>query len=418
MLKTSVNYYEEQMRKPLFALRLKDLFKIYTETESSGLQTIYNFTLISDFFPYTPHAPHHNIPLYIADLIDTDEYEMLYSLCNTTVTTGVNQCELSYRIMDFYGERKILNEYKDMIYRWDADVSDYMSIVSRIKDAVFNVYYANLYKWCNLMKSCILEFNPLWNVDGTESTVRTLEQDGTETRTKTGTETDRTTGTETTEKTGTETTTKRGTVSDDSSDDYFEELDGSDAVAHTGTETTAYTGSEIDTLSGSDSVTQTGTIMHGTQKTTTESDTFYNTEKVTDTYNTPTTTLYGKSDTKAFSNRSDTVTDNKTDTTTYGKQMTSSRTIDADTSYNTTDTLTHAVEDELTHNTTSTLTHNTSDALLRDLLDTERITKERHGNIGVTTTTSLLEEFRAYVDFNIMDIIAKDIVNAITEGVY
>jgi hypothetical protein len=51
-------------------------------------------------------------------------------------------------------------------------------------------------------------------------------------------------------------------------------------------------------------------------------------------------------------------------------------------------------------------------------LDTERISKERHGNIGVTTTTKLLSEFREYVNFNIMDIVAKDIVNTITEGVY
>lgn len=420
MLKTSANYFEEQKHKSLDVLKLKDLFKLYVETESNGLQPIYNLILIADFLIYHPGNESPTIPSYFRNnILNTPEYACLYELCGVSGTSlEVNQCMLSQLMYDNFGERKIQDKYKKDISTWDASIDDYMSIVSNMKLAINAVYHNNIYKWCNLMKSCILEFNPLWNVDGTETTTRTLEQDGTETRTKTGTETDKTTGTETTARTGTETDKKTGSVDDTMSDDYFDELDGSDAIAKTGTETTTYNGSELDTLSGSDSTTQSGTIMHGTQKTTTESATFYDTEKVTDTYNTPTTTLYGKSDTKTFNNRSDAITHNTTDTTTYGKKTTSSRTVNKDTTYNVTDTLTHNTEDELTHNTTNQTTHNTTDALLRDLLDTERITKERQGNIGVTTTTKLLQEFRDYVNFNVMDVIVKDVVNAITEGVY
>lgn len=289
-------------------------------------------------------------------------------------------------IYDNFKDRKILDKYIADFDIWEGTEDDYNYIHAIISHDVQNCIIKNRYKWGNLMKSTALDFNPLWNVDGVDEIVRTLERDGTESRAKTGTETDAKTGTETNSKTGTERDAKTGT----------------ETTTRTGTETTGYNGRELNTLSGSDSTTQTGTITHGTQKTTTESNTFLDTEKVTDTFNTPTTTLYGKSDQKSFMDRSDTLTLNTTDTLTH----------------DTTDTITHGTTDTLTHATTDTLTHNTNDVLTLDTVDTERTRHERHGNIGVTTTTKLLEEFREYVNFSIMDIVAHDIVNTITEGVY
>lgn len=336
-----------------------------------------------DYFYFSTDNENHTYEVLLQEYLKTTHnFPMIDFL-----TGGDNVVlDIASNIFVNYGNRKLNESMYDYIIHWDGSHDDYVSILDSVLASFILVYKNNAYKWVNLFKSSLLEFNPLWNVDGVDEIVRTLERDGTESRAKTGTETDAKTGTETNMKTGTERDAKTGT----------------ETTTRTGTETTGYNGRELNTLSGSDSSTQTGTIMHGTQKTTTESNTFLDTEKVTDTFNTPTTTLYGKSETKSFTDRSDTLTLNTTDTLTH----------------NTTNTLTHGTTDTLTHATTDTLTHNTNDVLTLDTVDTERTRHERHGNIGVTTTTKLLEEFRQYADFNLLDLISKEFVNAVTEGVY
>ena len=371
---------------------LKDIMCFKLPVDSPVGYTIID-VLLRDYMYYTGGGNY----FYFSSDNDNYAYEVLLQeyLKTTHVfpmadfltgNTPYNALDIASNIFINYGNRKLNESMYDNLIHWDGEHDDYVSILDTVLSSFILTYKNNAFKWVNLFKSSLLEFNPLWNVDGVDEIVRTLERDGTESRAKTGTETDAKTGTETNAKTGTETDAKTGTETD----------------AKTGTETTGYSGSELNTLSGSDSSTQTGTIMHGTQRTTTESDVFYDTEKVTDTFNTPTTTLYGKSETKSFNNRSDTLTLNTSDTITH----------------NTTNTITHGTTDTLTHATTDTLTHNTNDVLTLDTVDTERTRHERHGNIGVTTTTKLLEEFRQYADFNLLDLISKEFVNSVTEGVY
>ena len=50
--------------------------------------------------------------------------------------------------------------------------------------------------------------------------------------------------------------------------------------------------------------------------------------------------------------------------------------------------------------------------------NTRKDTLKRSGNIGVTTSQQMLESERAVANFSIAKIIAKDVANAITKGVY
>ena len=284
-----------------------------------------------------------------------------------------------------YGNRKILKKYFNDFEVYENINSNFAYLVRQIMDDIKLCVDSNLYKWSQLLKSTVLEFNPLWNVDGTETTTRTLEQDGTVTNARSGTLQNAHSGTDgqqqsisgTYGKTGTETDAKTGTNTD----------------VHTGTDTVVDSGTVGVQHSGNDTTTN--------SKTTTEGTTFYDTDKSVLTRNTndTTTTNMQKTDTK-----------NLSDSTTFGETNTLT--------HNTTDSESKTVQTTDTYNSSNTETRNLSDLETRDLLDTERIILERHGNIGVTTTTKLLQEFRDYVNFNVVDIIAKDIVNSITEGVY
>ena len=286
-----------------------------------------------------------------------------------------------------FGYRKLFSYYFDDYASWDGSSDDYYYVGRRLDTDLKNCIRMNRYKWTNLYKSMILEFNPLWNVDAVEETTRTLEQDGT-------IETDRT---------GTDTTAHSGTITDAKSGKDTISNTGTDTTAYSGSETTAYSGSESDTLSGQDTVTKGGSVQEETANTTTESgDLFVATVKTTAPSDTE-TTVYGKSNTKSFTNRNDTKSfTNRQDQRTL----------------NTEEETAFASQNQRTHNDTDTLTHNTNDTVTRDLLDTERIVLERHGNIGVTESTKLLSDFRNYVSFNLAEIIAHDIANSITQGVY
>ena len=117
--------------------------------------------------------------------------------------------------------------------------------------------------------------------------------------------------------------------------------------------------------------------------------------------------------TKAFTNRQDQETKNLTDTTTLLN----------------TDTTTHGKTNITTNNTTDTETHNTKETTTYggrntqtiDTLDTERVRLERHGNIGVTTTTKLLTELMEMATNPLMDfvdIVARDILSTFTLSTY
>ena len=352
-------------------------------------------------------------------------------------TTWFNNSEVWYHFLDDILNEWLYNNYKDRLFKhelvnlfeapfdnychystedgWMLDniySSDYSYLQNRISEICHNVFLSNQEKYKKLFDAMTLEFNPLWNVDGTETTVRTLERDGSIVNAKAGNDA--------TAKSGNDALVRTGTITDAES--------GTTALAHTGTitttdsgtDTTAFEGSETDTKNGVHTSVITGGEINKKYEGTTDSTTLLQTGKDVTTYgdddtsNNKTTTDTDTNVTNVHAytnNRRDIETKNltnlqtnaNTDTTTHGK----------------TNTNTRDATDTQNYNSTDTTTYNSSNTETIDTVDTERTTLERHGNIGVTTTTKLLTELVDYAQyFNYVDIVSKDLINAICEGVY
>lgn len=303
-------------------------------------------------------------------------------------------------IFNNYSKYDFLPKITEFFTFDDFSETDREYMRTYINGIVENLLLKNAEKYEKLFTAMTAEFNPLWNVDGTETTIRTLERDGTETTAKTGTVTDATTGTETTATTGTDETVRTGTETDAKS--------GYDSLGKTGTVATAKTGTETTKGTGTDTTVKNGqenkTI--DTSKASFNSSTLQPTESVTDD------TQYTNIQEQETKDLTDTLTHNTTDTTTHNTTDTQNYNSSNTLTRNTTDTRTANLQDQTTHNTTDTTTHNTTDQLTLDTIDTERIEHIRQGNIGVTTTTKLLTEyvdFAEYVDF--IKTISHDIVS-------
>lgn len=291
-------------------------------------------------------------------------------------------------------------------------VNDYEALSLEISNICHNVFLANQEKYKKLFEAMTVEFNPLWNVDGTEETVRTLERDGTIQNAKTGNDATAKSGYDSMEKTGTVTDAESGTTATAHT--------GTITTTDTGTDTTVYTGTESNTRNGARTNAKTGGKTTIESESTTDALDFLNVKKTVESYTDGVTIPDGEietetytnlADVKTFNQRQDQVTKNlsnlqtnaNTDTTTHGKS----------------DTTTHNTTDKQNYNSTDTTTYNSNNTETIDTLDTERTTHERHGNIGLTTTTQLLTEYVDYAQyFNYVDIVAKDLINAICEGVY
>ena len=248
---------------------------------------------------------------------------------------------LTAHIYQNYKDRIIYDRYSDMFTGWNES-EDFEVFVGMIEETIKTTLIGNKEKYRKIFEAQFLKFHPEWNVDGEEITERILNQ--------TGTVNDQKTGDDTTTRTGNETDTKSGT------------------------ETTTRTGSETNT--------ETGSTTETTSRTTYDSPTFYDAEKVTTTPNqaTDTKTYNQVTDTAAFNNRTDTHT------------------------YNT-------VKDKTDYNNTNVNT--------RNLQDVEKTIYTRHGNIGVVSTVSLLKEYVELAEqINFLDIVAKDVVNSITYMTY
>lgn len=376
------------------------------------------------------------IPRYIKDLInrenacksflphnrvyDSEQWYIFISSCIDFVFNRGDAAEktdaLTSYIYKFFKERKLFDDwfYENVEIFEENDLDYYYDAIKEIIDALF---VSNNYKYHGLFESTILEFNPLWNVDGVETTTRTLEQDGTIETTDTGTNTLEKTGTDTLASTGTDTNKRTGT-------DTLAET-GTDTNAHTGSQTTNETGTDANAHTGTQSTTRDAdndtTRDEISQDTTSNSpfndNAFYNAEKRDGNVNISENNVIDESDVTTF-NDTNTETKNLTNQTTYNDTMTETKNLQDQRTYNVTDTDTKNLQDARTLDLTDTETRDLTNLMTRDLLDTERIIIERHGNIGVTTTTKLLSEFREFVFFNFLDHVAHDVVNAISYGVY
>lgn len=301
----------------------------------------------------TKYAPQHIKDIFIrgnnlgvSSLIPEDfnteiDDNWIYYLMQHSKYMGVDTDILTHYIFEHFASRRFYDRYEDMFYNWN-EATDFDLFTELISDTIYSTLKNNAEKYRKIFEAQFLKFHPEWNVDGVETTTRTLDQTGTDTNKKTGDDTATRTGNETDAKTGTETNTK------------------------TGNETDAKTGEMTET----------------TAKTTFDSSTFYDTEKVTTTPNqaTDTHTYNQVADTLSFTNR--------TDTHTYNQ-----------------------VKDKTDYNSTDTET--------RNLHDREVTIYERHGNIGVVSTVRLLQEYIELAEqVNFTATVASDIVNAITYMVY
>ena len=252
-----------------------------------------------------------------------------------------NDCSnLFNKIYNDYGDRIVFDEFFEYIVDgWTNTAEEYESIHEHMVNNIIKCIIENRYRWGNLMKSCLLDFNPLWNVDGVTGEIRET--------THTGKDTNSHKGKDTNSKKGYDTNVKSGN----------EQLD--------------YNGSKTNTKGGNDITT--------TSNTTTESSDFYDATK--------NDTDYGQTDTETFDNRNDKKTYNN-------------------------------VQEKIDYNSSTENEYNSSLERLLDLKDKDLFMQIKQGNIGVTTTTKLLNEFRDYVNYNLLNVIAKDVVSDIAKGVY
>ena len=267
--------------------------------------------------------------------------QWIYYLMQTDTYMLKQTDMLTAYIFQNFKERVLLDRYSDMFTDW-KESEDFETYTGLLEETIKTTLIGNKEKYRKIFEAQFLKFHPEWNVDGEEITERTLNQTGNVTDEKTGDDSTTRTGNETDEKTGTESSTR--------------------------------TGSESDTESGSTTET--------TAKTSYDSNTFYDAEKVTTEPNQAATTKQYNNvkDERSFNGRKDTHT------------------------YNT-------VKDKTDYNSTNTNT--------RNLQDVERTVLIRHGNIGVVSTVKLLQEYiQLAEEVNFLDIVARDVVNSISYLTY
>lgn len=385
---------------------------------------------------------------------------------------NVNLTALGVNIMRNYHSRYlqdylILNNPNDTI----ANISDTIKYLTNV---------LNRYKYSKLYATLNFDYNPIWNVDGTEIT----EHLGTDTSTNVGSGTQAHTGKDTTTSTNNQTSTNVE----------------SGTHAHTGTDTTTITNNQSSTMGGSDStsdtlhtdvtsnnVSKTNTQLKNSTNTNTSTDFSYGAGETTSTIDLSQKgklTLNGGFDSSDYGNIKnggnidittnanklvdsnleisdnlnhggvtetktgghsestvaaaddnytlssgnadenyveyegiDTTDTSQTSNVTYGKTETITQTENNQIAYNTvntdenttTETITNTANNQIDYNTLNT-TNNTNTET-KNYNSSDRVT--RQGNIGVTSTQSLIEQERTISMFSLYDVIAKDIVDFI-----
>ena len=235
--------------------------------------------------------------------------------------------------------------------------------------------------WEELYKTTQYEYNPIWNVDGTViedrdlsgTDYRTDDHTTTRTHTDTITRTHNDTDTITHGKTDTTTHGLTDTITHGKTDTTTHGLTDTidESVYGYNSTTKAPSAQKIDAQSGTTTVAESGTTTDAQSGTTTVA-------------------------------QSGTTTDAQSGTTTVAESGT---TADAHTG-----TITDAHTGSITDADTGTINHDTSDS--------GTITTTRQGNIGVTSTQSLIQEQREVVKLNIIDVIIKDFADRFCLKVY
>lgn len=271
---------------------------------------------------------------------------------------------------------------------------------------VTGIMEKNRYKFDNLYRTTIQDYNPIDNYDRTEETGITLIGSNNNTtisestNVKTGSETDNTTGSISNTKTGSETDNTTGSISNTKSGNtelaktgnMLEESMDSGTETHTqnvNTETTAQTrafnSGLIDTAKNKTATPTSNTDILSFDNRKNLKSTGYNGYKETETYN------------------------NITDVSTYDN-------LNHETTHNETDTLNYNnMKRETTFNNVTDTNNQTSTAEER-VSNTTTTTSKIHGNIGVTTTAQMLEGERELSEFDFIDVVYRTVIGELSCG--
>ena len=271
---------------------------------------------------------------------------------------------------------------------------------------VTGIMEKNRYKFDNLYRTTIQDYNPIDNYDRTEETNVAVDGNNSNTtisestNVKTGSETDNTTGSISNTKTGSETDNTTGSISNTKSGNtelaktgsMTEESMDSGTETHTqnvNTETTAQTrtfnSGLIDTAKSKTATPTANTDILSFDNRKNLKSTGYNGYKETETYNDIT-------DVSTYDNLNHQTTHNVTDTSTYNN-------LKRETTFN-------DVTD--TNNQTSTAEGTVS--------NTTKTTSKIHGNIGVTTTAQMLEGERELSEFDFIDVVYHTVIGELSCG--
>lgn len=259
---------------------------------------------------------------------------------------------------------------RELIYDNTSVDSD---LINEITGRNTRLIVRNKQKYDHLYKLFNLDYNPIWNVDGTETTQRELTNNS--------------------ETSGTTTSTLTHNTKTENSNRDTMTYDTTDRMTYNSGVTT----SDSDTINRTD--TRTDNLSENTEdnkaRTTFDTSTFYDTDKTT----------FTKTNTGTSGNV-ESVSDIKTGSESKTGNDTGTKT----------GTETRSITGEVTN--TGTDSTSTTNSGLVDGSTNENITLTRQGNIGVTTTQKMALEEINYSDYvKFIDIVALDVVRHFSLGV-
>ena len=261
------------------------------------------------------------------------------------------------------------NQFDDLIWLYWPDRTIFVNDRFDPEDKANT--YANLIKsfsiflkskkrqFDRLYNVIMMDYNPLWNVDGVTGTVSEDKHTGTDTAAKTGTDTSGLSGSDTTRQSGSDIYAQSGSdVAQASGTDTSESHLTKDETTRTGSQAVAGSGTDVNShgvFTFDDTTNSKPSAIDSTEYGKTE----------TTTYNSLKDAHLSDGNSSATYGRRDQTTYGKTDTATYGKA----------------DTTSYGKQDQMVYNNTTVDTRNLKDEHVDMVI--------RQGNIGVTTSQSM-----------------------------
>lgn len=301
------------------------------------------------------------------------------------IDEGLQNCDVfaQYFISKYRNYKMNYVPYKHLnymrggtIYKFSYELSNWWTVMYEdMACDIINMINNNRRKYERLFNLFSLEYNPLWNVDGTEE--RTTEHSGTSASS----------GTNTNNNTSALVTSFNDFVKSN-------EKTISDILNKEGTETDLRTLNTALTYLGTETNTKNGTETHQNATTSFNSDTDYDTTKETISYNNLT-------DSKSYTNRSDTNTGTDSLVKSFNDRNDSRSLTESDSeTYTGTKTDTNTTTSTETSSNSGTDTYANTDSLVRQ------------GNIGVTSSQNLYnQELELLSKIVLYDELAHDIAS-------